>query len=134
MTTTTTLSKYQIRWAVIDTCSKKKVFKYQIEALKKIGFTVIQRAGCTAEICKHYRNEEAVIADAANIRKAYEVIKSKRPGVGVTGAIITDAQYGSVKGDESTIGVFTARQQELFRAIVGEPNHPWSDYQPEMFM
>ena len=127
----TTISKYQIRWAIIDTMSKKKVFKYQVEALKKIGFAVIQRMGQSAEICKHYRNEEAVIADAANIRLAYEIVTAKRSSA--IGSIITDAQFGSVKDGESTIVKTTTKQQEFFRALVGQQNHPYSDYQPEMF-
>ena len=130
-TSTTTLSKYQIRWAIIDTMSKKKVFKYQVKALEKIGFTVVQRMGQSAEICKHYRNEKAVIADAENIRKAFEIVTAKRACA--IGSIITDAQFGSVKAGESTIVTTTAKQQEFFRAIVGLQNHPWSDYQQEMF-
>lgn len=127
----TTISPYQVCWAIIDTLSCRKVFKYQVEALKKIGFTVIQREGHAAEVCKHYRDEEAVIADTVNIRKAYDIINSKRPGA--IGSIITDAQYGSVKPGESSIIKTTAKQQEFFRALVGQQNHPWSDYQPEMF-
>jgi hypothetical protein len=127
----TTISKYQVRWAIIDTYSRKKIFKYQREALAKIGFNVIERIGCAAEIVKHYRNEDAVISDVANIRKAYEIIKAKRHDA--IGAIVTDAQYGSVKAGESTIILSTTNQRDLFRAIVGEQNHPGSKYQPSMF-
>lgn len=115
-----TISKYQIRWAIIDTMSKKRVFKYQVETLKKIGFTVIQRKGQSPEICKHYRNEEAVIADAANIRKAYEIVTAKMSSA--IGSIITDAQFGSVKDGESTIEKTTTKQREFFRALVGQQN------------
>lgn len=129
--TTNEISKYQVRWAVIDTCSRKKVFKYQKEALNKLGFTVINKLGCCPEIVKHYRNEAAVIADAANIRKAYEIIVTKRKDA--IGSIITDAQFGNSKGTEPTIIQTTTRQSEFFRAIVGLQNHPGSNYQPSMF-
>ena len=128
--TTTNISKYEVRWAVIDTFSSKKIFKYQRAELQKLGFVVMERGRCP-EIVKHYRNEAAVIADAANIRKAYEVIENKRHCA--VGTILTDAQFGSVSNEESFIIKTTARQQEFFRAIVGLQNHSGSDYQPDMF-
>ena len=125
------ISKYQVRWAVIDSYSCKKVFKYQREALNKIGFVVMERMGCCPEIVKHYRDEQSAIADAANIRRAFQIIQTKRPGA--IGSILTDAQFGSVHDGEPIINKTTTRQQELFRAVVGIRNHPFSDYQPEMF-
>lgn len=127
----TTISKYQVSWVIIDTYSKKKVFKYQMQALAKIGFSTIERFGVAPEIVKHYNNKEAAIADIENIRKAYAIVSAKRPSA--IGAIITDAQFGMVKDGESIIIKSTAKQRELFRAMVGIADHPYSDYQPSMF-
>ena len=124
------MSPYQVLWCIIDTMSRKKIFKYQEKALNKLGFSVIPKTSCS-EIVKHYRDKDAVIADRGNIRKAYEIVKAKRADA--IGSIMTDKQFGSTLSGESTIVKTTTNQREFFRALVGERNHPYSNYQPEMF-
>lgn len=129
--TTSEISKYQVRWVVIDSFSHKKIFKYQEKELRKMGFVVIRKPD-TTEVCKHYRDLNAAISDAASIRRAFSIVRIKRPNA--IGSIMTDAQFGGGHDwKEPTIVRTTTKQQELFRAIVGERNHPHSDYQPEMF-
>lgn len=112
-TSTTTLSKYQIRWAII-TISQKKVYKYQVEALRKIGFYVCSNYPASGwYACKHYRNSENLHKDIDSIKKAAVICKSN------VGAIdYTDAQYGLCGKDVRPMDNATMLQVEKFQNIV----------------
>lgn len=112
-TSTTTLSKYQIRWAII-TISQKKVYKYQVEALRKIGFSVCSNYPASGwYACKHYRNSENLHKDIDSIRKAAVICKSN------VGAIdYTDAQHGLCNNSVRPMDNATTLQIEKFSNII----------------
>lgn len=110
----TNLSKYQIRWAIIS-INQKKVYKYQVEELRKIGFVVCSNHPASGSFyaCKHYRNSEALHEDIEAIKKAAAICKSN------TGAIdYTDAQYGLCGRDVRPMDNATALQIEKFSNIL----------------
>lgn len=113
---TTSISPYQIKWVVIDNYSRH-IWKYQEKAIKKLGFSVIRQVGEKYGIAvKHYPNDEMVIADADNIKKACEILYKNAPGVG---AIITDKQFGmiDVYDIESAITLSTEKQRDFFAKL-----------------
>lgn len=109
----TELSPYRIYWCILDTMNGKSLYKYQIEALKKLGFTICMR---NCEACKHYRDKESAIADAENIRKAYEIVSMKNSDA--AGALITDKQYSLCNIRESSITKATIKQRALFQRLI----------------
>ena len=112
------ISKYQIRWVIIDTRNTGKVFKYQIRALNRLGFSVFTRVGETPYVCKHYRSLDKVLADKENIRRAFSILNNKREGA--EGSVITDAQYGRVEWRQSPLTQSTKKQMELFCSIINQ--------------
>ena len=110
----TTISKYQVRWAIIN-IDQKKVYKYQVESLRKIGFTVCSNYPVSGSLyaCKHYRNSEKLHEDIDNIKKAASICKSS------VGAIdYTDAQYGLCGKDVRPMDNATMLQREKFSNII----------------
>lgn len=109
----TTISKYQIRWAIII-IDQKKVYKYQVKALRKLGFSVCPNyPGVSSYACKHYRDSETLHNDIDSIKQAAAVCKSN------TGAIdYTDAQYGLCGKDVRPMGNATTLQIKKFQNII----------------
>lgn len=113
---TTSISSYQVKWVVIDNYSRH-IWKYQEKAIMKLGFSTIRQCGEKYGIAvKHYPNDEAVIADAASIKKVCEILYKKGEGVG---AVITDKQFSmiNVYDIKSAITLSTERQREFFANI-----------------
>lgn len=112
-----TYSAYRIKWVVIDNYSKH-IWKYQEKALEKLGFGVLRQTSDKSGVAmKHYRDDDAVKADADNIKAAWAVLCKKAPGVG---AVITDKQFSMInpKNIKSAIMLSTTKQRELFISIL----------------
>lgn len=117
MNTSIEYSAYQVKWVVIDNYSNH-IWKYQERELKKLGFIVIRQIGEKYGIVvKHYRDDNAVLNDSENIKKAW--IAAHKKGYGI-GAIITDKQFGmmNVKDVKNFIALSTVRQREQFSEII----------------
>lgn len=84
------MSPYVVRWVVIDNYGK--LYKYQIKEARKHGFTDMPNG----ILVKHYRNLDAVKADAVNIKAVRQITETRRTGkksIG-QGCVITDKQFG----------------------------------------
>lgn len=117
MKTSIEYSAYQAKWVVIDNYSNH-IWKYQERELNKLGFAVIRQMGKKYGIVvKHYSDNNAVLKDAENIKKAWIAAHKKDYGVG---AIITDKQFGmmNVKDVKNFITLSTVRQREQFSEII----------------
>lgn len=111
-TETTQTSQYRVMWAAIALNSKKKVFKYQINALDKLGFRYISRYN---EVWKHYFDISEVFEDSDNINKAMGIISERFPSA--QGTIINDKQMSLVPAGTTTYQFSTEKQKMMFRAI-----------------
>lgn len=109
----TSISPYQVKWVVIDNYSRH-IWRYQEKQVNKLGFSVLRQWGEKYGIVvKHYPNDEAVKADADNIKKACEILYIKGRGIG---AVITDKQFGMINTYDikSAITLSTEKQREQF--------------------
>lgn len=106
------LSPYVVRWVIIDNYGK--LYKYQIKEAKKHGFTEMPNG----ILVRHYKNLDAVKADAVNIKAVRQIAENRRTGkksIG-QGCVITDKQFGMMDVNKHW-EVWTSKGVELYNEL-----------------
>lgn len=111
------LNPYTITWVLFDPCVKR-VYKYQERKAAKYGFSSMPRKGTTI-YCRHYGTRAAAIADAENIRKAVEALRTRNNGKHSSGigTVISDRQFSRGTFENPYLG-WSSRGSELFVKIM----------------